>query len=579
MHRTELGIVDYMRQLKAQLEAAPHGKRGALIRGACDLLQCSSAEIYRRLRMVGWESGRKPRADRGHSRLSDADAHIIGTLIRESTRANGKRLLSVENAYQIAVANGAIADSGLSPATIARQLKARGYHWDQVARPTPHQEMRSAHPNHTWQIDASVCVLFYLDRHGLAPMHEREFYRGKPRNFERIARSRVIRYLAVDHYSGAFYLEYFLGSEDSENLYRFFENAVSRRDHPQDPFHGVPLQLVLDAGAANTAHLFTNLAARLQMRCLTHLPGNPRAKGAVESTMNIVETQFEARLAFGARVRSLQELNERAHTWMRYYCGTREHSRHGATRYAMWQTIRESELRVAPPRELLRMLLHTRPQTCTVTRALTVRYAVPGFGSQEYSVASVPGVMVGAKVPVCVNPYAAPAVWLIQGDDQVVELAPITRTAAGFRADAPVFGLSFARKPDTVADTARKRMDKTAFGAHTQAEVEAARKRREQPFATYDAVGFLDERTVAQYMQRKGTALPIERPRVEAAPLTIAQAAQRLRAMGLTMNPQRYQRIADAYPHGVREQDLERLACELRAGTPDAGNQKAAGMK
>ncbi|MEX2373087.1 MAG: hypothetical protein WD800_04735, partial [Dehalococcoidia bacterium] len=344
----------------------------------------------------------------------------------------------------------------------------------------------------------------------------------------------------------------------------------------------VPLQLYDDAGSANTAHLFSNLLTRLQVKHLTHLPGNPRAKGAVESTMNIVETQFESRLALGERVRDLAELNRRAHQWMRWFNATRLHTRHGHTRYGLWQTIRENELRIAPPRELLRSLLTTRPQTCTVTRALTVRHSVPGFGSLEYSVAQVPGVMVGAKVDVCVNPYAAPDAWLIQFDDagaeQLLALSPLVRDLAGFRADAPVLGESFARKPDTAADTARKRMERDAYGVDTQEQADTAKKRREQPFAHIDAVGYLDN--AAHYMERRGTTLPIERPRVEVAPLTVAQAAKALRARGVQMTKERYTRIASRYPNGVREEDLDRLAQMFGAGAVELQQeQKVVRMK
>jgi len=38
-----------------------------------------------------------------------------------------------------------------------------------------------------------------------------------------------------------------------------FLDAVSHRGG-QDPLHGVPFDLLLDKGSANTAHLFTNLA-------------------------------------------------------------------------------------------------------------------------------------------------------------------------------------------------------------------------------------------------------------------------------------------------------------------------------
>lgn len=57
-----------------------------------------------------------------------------------------------------------------------------------------------------------MCVLYYLDRGGLAVMDKKEFYKNKPQNVKRIANERVLRYLVTDHYSGAFYLHYFLAA-------------------------------------------------------------------------------------------------------------------------------------------------------------------------------------------------------------------------------------------------------------------------------------------------------------------------------------------------------------------------------
>jgi hypothetical protein len=582
MNAAEMGTQDYMRALAQRIDSSPFGERGRLVNEAASFLSLSPGEIYRRLRAVGWQSGRKTRADRGASTMSDEELQTVANIMRESTRANGKRLLSCESALSLAVANGRVRDLGLTPSHVMRLLKSRGLHPDQVNQPTPHISLATPHPNHTWQIDASVCVLYYLDNKGLAVMGEKEFYKNKPQNFRKIERDRVIRYLATDHYSGAFYLEYFRGAEDTENLFNFFCNATAKRAHEQDPFHGVPFQLVDDAGSANASHLFDNYLRRLGVRHITHLPGNPRAKGQVESTMNIVERGFEGLLAFGSKVESLAELNFRAHQWMRWFCGTRRHSRHGHTRYALWQTIREDQLRIAPDRELSRALLRTKPEWATVTKKLTVRYAVQGFGSQEYSVSHIEGLSVGDKVEVCVNPYKAPAVNVITRDragaERIYLVEPIARNAAGFELGAPVIGESFARKPDTPADVARKSMLRQAYGVEALAEAEKAKKDRKPAFEGMDAFSHLEAQTTAAYMQRKGTTLPIERPRVEAAPLTIAAAAKRLRAMGVAMNPQRYQRIAAEYPDGVREEDLDRLAALFGAGAVEQ-QQKVAQMK
>ena len=52
--------------------------------------------------------------------------------------------------------------------------------------------LQSLHPNHVWLIDASLCVLYYLQaegkRSGLQVMDADKFYKNKPKALERIER-------------------------------------------------------------------------------------------------------------------------------------------------------------------------------------------------------------------------------------------------------------------------------------------------------------------------------------------------------------------------------------------------------
>lgn len=578
--RHDLATSDYFRQLRMKLDEARHGDRGRLLRAACDFLQVSQAQVYRELQRVGWSSGRKTRSDRGSTALEEREADEVATILVQSTRANGKRLASVETAYGIAVANGLV-KPGLSRQAVINGLRARGLHPEQLTRPAPHTEQRTLHPNHLWQIDASVCVLYYLKDTGLAVAREKVFYKNKPANLAKIANQRVLRYLVVDHYSGAFWLEYRLGSEDTENLFTTFLHAIQKRPHAQDPMHGVPLALMMDAGSANTSHMFVEFLKTMDVRAMTHMPGNPRAKGSVESHMNIVEREFESRLAF-MKVRDLAHLNEVAQEWSRTFQATRQHTRHGHSRFGLWQTIREHELRIAPDADLCRELLTSKPQRCKVRGGLTVRYTVPKLGAHEYLVEHVPGVSVGDELLVCVNPYTAPeAVALVtdrDGTEIRYALTPIKRDAAGFATHAPVIGEAYRAPADTRADTNRKRLLKNAFGTETLRDAEAAQDRgavamrgRLDPMADIERA----RNDVLGYMPRRGTDLPITAPRTEVKPLTHAQAAKRLRDAGVEMNRERYAQLVEAYPDGVAEEALVALKARWVAAAAPAVEQSA----
>ncbi|MDW7745867.1 transposase [Halomonas sp.] len=551
-----------------ELREAPRGQKGQIVARAAQFLSCSKDRVYRGLKAAGWDAQRQRRRDRGASQVSREEAATVASIMRQSTRDSGKRLLSVEVALEIALANPASGVTTRASAdTYARVMREQGLHPDQVSRATPHTQMRSQHPNHVHQFDVSVCVLYYLDKGGLAVMDAKRFYKNKPENAAKVVNQRVLRYLITDHYSGAFYVEYFLAAgEDQETLFEFLMHAWPERDHPHDPFHGVPQMMVWDAGSANQSHLIRNLLDQLQVTHWAHTPGQPRSKGQVERTHDLVERDFEGRLSL-MRVESLEALNAAAHTWMRHFSATKLHTRTRSTRYGLWQTIRPEQLRLCPPRELCEQLLRTKPESRKVRGDLTISYAIKGFESATYSVADLPGVRVGEIVTVTVNPYRAPNVFVaLENGAEQFECAPLERDAAGFYLDSPVFGESYAAKPDTDVDANRKAMDKAAYGVETQQEVDKARGKRQTPFSgEFDPISYLAADTLPAFMARRGTPLDVAKATsVTLAPLSMIEALKRLRErLGRALSPDESDLVRNRYPEGVPEEQLDALVAEL----------------
>lgn len=575
MCAAEMGEMDYLRSLADRLTATGHGDKGPLIAEAIKTLSCSEQTIYRKVRKFGYRSNRKLREDKGDVSVSDDELRAVANIMVESCRANGKRLLPCGDAIDIALANGKLSVN-LSPNTAMRIMRQRGYHPDQIARPTPHVTMASLHPNHCWQFDVSVCVLFYLDKGGLCVMDEKRFYKNKPHNLKKIVNQRVLRYLVTDHYTGTAYVHYYLvAGEDQETLFNFLMTAFNPRAHAQDPLHGVPWMLVWDLGSANQSFLIRNLLERLDVQHMAHLPGNPRGKGQVECAHNLVETKFEGRLSF-EQVESIDQLNAMAHIWMRNFNGTQIHSRHGNTRYGLWQTIRQDQLRLAPAVDLCRLLLRTKPEPRQVKGNLVVQYTVKGFEPAFYSVAHVPHVRVGETVDVCVNPYAAPAVFVIatnsEGKEQQYACEPIGRDAGGFLVGAPVIGRDYHSTPDTDTDRHRKAMAKDAYGVETQQEVDEARRQKQPAYGgQLDTIGYLEAQTVAHYMERRGTEIPLEVPRETIPPLTPVQACRRLaQKLDRNLTPRENTLVRTLYPQGVPEEELDALLNQLSGQQPTA---------
>jgi transposase InsO family protein len=562
----EAHTMQYLLNVGAELETAGHGKRGELISQAANALNYSEHWIRERLKDLGFIKSRKPRSDRGQSSVTREQCIQISNLIMQASRDNGKQLMSLKQAVEIASANGLIS-ADVSESTVSREMRRHRVHPEQMSQPRPHKQVRSLHPNHVWQFDVSVCVLYYLPKaEGLQVMPRDEFYKNKLENVYRIKNDRVLRYLVTDHNSGAFYVEYFnTPGENSETLVQFLLNAFAKRDG--DPLHGVPFMLVWDAGTANQSHLVKGMLERLQVKTHTHEVGSPRAKGQVERTHNLVECEFESRLSM-YRIDTIEQLNEKAQQWAQMFNGTRKHSRHGHTRFGLWQTIRPEQLRICPPRELcLSLLQKARPVTRKVAGDLTISYAIAGIGSHTYSVECIPDVCIGDLVQVTYNPYQAPNVTAIHenldGEKVHYELEAIERDAAGFKVDAPVYGQNYSTARDTPVEGLRKQMNREAYGVETDLEVKAARKARKPAFdGQIDPFADVAAATVPNFMQRKGQALELKQPkRALEIRLPYVKAVPMIRdSIGLEPGGEDAKQLTREfkrrYPEGMPEEDL-----------------------
>lgn len=566
-----------------QLQATAAGGKQAVLDAACAELGLSRTTLYRYLSMVSVKPERKQRSDAGAVSLTREEALIISGLLITSQRKNNKRLMSIGQALAIARANGEVRAERVDPVSgevvplsesaVARALRAHSLHPDQLNRPSPAVELRSLHPNHVWSIDASLCVLYYLNARteresGLQVMERERFYKNKPANLKRIEADRVWSYEATDHNSDCLKFRYVLGAESGANLADCFIEFIQQREG--DPAHGVPFILMMDMGSANTSGLFVNLARRLQVKLVPHMPGNARATGQVEKARDLIERGFESSLRL-APVRDLDELNAQAQRWARWFNGNKVQSRHGRTRYEQWLTIQPGQLRIAPSVERCRELLTHEPQPRKVSDTLTVQ-----FDGREFDVRHVPGVMVGERLMMALNPYEADAACVVDrdadGNEQLHSVPVVARDDAGFRVDANVIGEQWRRPADTRLETNRKEVERVAYDAATQEEAEARRKAKAVPFGgRIDPYKVIEQAPQRTFLPRRGETLQVAtRTADTAAPvvLTHFQAAQALVQRGVAMTPQLVATLKSLHPEGVPEAELDALVTRLtvRAG-------------
>lgn len=573
-------LVERLTEIARAARLAPHGQKTPIYAAACAELGMSHAALQRHLGKVAYRGERKRREDAGSTSLTRPEAEMIAAYLREKTRNTGKRLASLEKAVAVLRENNEIRavrldkSTGelvpLSTSAIARGLKVYGLDLETLSQPAPAVEMAAKHPNHVWMLDASLCVLYYLPKGGLAAMDAAVFEKNKPANFKKVENERVWRYSVVDKCTGAIYVEYVFGGESGANVASVFLNALQQRE--AYPYYGVPWMMYVDPGCANTSAVFKNLCKGLQIDLRWHMPGAARATGAVEKSHDIIERDFEGSLSMRP-VGSLAELNAAASRWMHNFNATAKHSRHGMTRYGAWSRIREDQLRIAPPLDVCRELARSAPIERRVNDFLRIE-----FGSAEYDVKHVPGICNGQKVLVCRNPWRLDTAQIVvrgdNGHDEFHVVEQVGRDEWGQSLDANVFGEDFKRHALTPAQIASKQIDILIAGSSG----EAAKGRKPVPFdGRIDPyITFAD--TLPSYLPKRGTQLNVPAPvQIDAKPYSHIEATRwAVGRLGRGLTPEENARVRAEWPDGVPEAELETMLARIQ-GLEETAPQAAAG--
>ncbi|PHI35950.1 hypothetical protein CBQ28_16945 [Pseudoalteromonas sp. GCY] len=479
-----------------QLDNAGHGQKGTIREKACETLGLSKDALYRKLKKLGWQSGKAKRSDAGTTAMDDEALNMLVAILNQGVRDNGKRIMDVTTAKSILVANGYAC---LSTSQISRVLAKRNASVSALDRATPHVQMRSLAPNHVHQVDPSYCLLYYPPgKKGKVQRYanDSEFYANKPENLERIKHLRVWRYVLVDHNSGMIRVRYYESAGETQaNMFDFL--MWCWKQHEGSPFMGVPQILLWDKGSANTGKAITNVLDALKVKNIPHEAGNPRAKGAVEVANNIVEKQFESRILFEP-VSSVDELNESVWAWQEAFNANKipgmncKHSRHKQARSDVWLTIYQPQnrdyLRMLPDEQVCRLLLTKTGETRKVNGDLEITYVHPRTKQQHrYDVSELEHVRNGITVsvsPIIVGDTPDLLVGVTTPLDEVVyhQVQPADVGEDGFRLDAPVIGEEHIQNKDTATQSAAKAADRLAFENLSDAEIKQAKKKKLAPF-------------------------------------------------------------------------------------------------
>lgn len=563
---------DFALQMKTARSAK---ERSAVIAEMCRVFGFGKDSAYRALKENGWENNRKKRSDAGTSSISDEDLSTAAAILQNSVRKNGKKTMSVENARSILLQNGF--DIPVGVRQLSGLLKSRTLSTESTAKPSPHQRMRSEHPNQVHFADPSVALMYFAPNGKQKFLRDDEVYKNKP-FLEGRENLKCWRYVLTDHYSGTICVRYYAAAgENSANMYDFLLYAWGKKKDPLYNFHGLPELLIWDCGSANISKPVTNALKALRVETKPHLPGNPRAKGQVENANNIVECQFESLLHL-EEVGSIEELNDAAERWCAAFnANMLEHrdtrivraGRKIGSRTQIWNRIEKRHLRELPDEEICRQIFTTGVQVRTVGGDLAISFVHPKRkAATRYSLSHLPDIMVGQTVnvqPVLVSDEALALVSYENARHEILsfEVKPIEYNEVGFDIAAPVFGQEYKSQPDTVREKNAKALAALAASDGT-AEVPFAKVTDGQGFKTHSLIHAENP----WFKTQTGKQIEVAAGTVEVHDIFISavEMAKRFKARAGYLPEGFIASIKKEFPDGVPAQLVDDLVAEYEGG-------------
>lgn len=567
---------DDVRALARRLDETPPMQCGEAVAEFANLHGCSPSTVYRKLKTIGWSSGRRPRSDRGATSQDLTVLNDVCAAIKIGVRENDKATMHTPTAVSMLSQNGraiTVSNSRINTLLRDRQMNLASQRLDRAAQP-----MQSLHPNHVHQVDPSLCLVYYLPDGSQHIIRDDQFYKNKLENVAKL-KFKTWRYVLTDHFSNATVVRYYQAKgENQANLFDFLLYCWQKREGRL--MHGVPKMLYWDKGSANTAGAIKNALRALGVEAKEHKAGNARAKGSVENGNNRVECLFESRLRYEP-VDNVEQLNAAVEGWSNAYNANaipqydarlrRKYMAEPQARYALWQMIRQEQLRILPDVALCRMALSSDFIERTVDNELTVSFKHPSTKAREhYDVSHIPGIYATATVKVSPLIYGDGEVLVsvtdYKGDETTHVVKPVERNPlTGFRKDAAVFGEEYKSQPDTTIEIAGKAADRAAYPGLDLEEIEKAKAKNAVPFGGLDAHSHLAHVTAPAFMERPGEAMHLpDRIQVEVKPLTHTQAAMRLRGMlSRAVVAEDRENLLKWFPDGIPEEMLQDAADRL----------------
>ena len=433
-----------------------HGGRRSFAEKWANDKKISAATAYRILKTQGVLAKKKKRAGAGARMLNREQIENIASIKESSRRRTGTVTMPAEVALEIAGLNGQ--EANISSAYLSRLLRENKMDSRTLGKANPTGkvssmplERRSGYPLEWLMADVSVCLQYRFGRKGDLTFEPMNRYYGKDlKNYAGKKRA-LFRYAAVDHFSRNLFIHYYYaGGENADDWVDFLLRCFFKKSSAdQFPFMGVPQNIYSDKGSGLNNATAKGFLEALEVNYATHMPGNPRGKGAVEVGHRLWQNYFESRLAIEP-AKSLEDLNRRKDILIAEFNAVKVHRTSGRTRFEMWTDgialIPEGKFRVLPENkmDLIRALAHRKPEDRKVNGLGMISY-----DGREYRVGEAS--LKNETVDCYPSPYHQDDVLIVLWQNEKYEAARIERDEFGFASDAVPFG-EWKRAKDAAAD-------------------------------------------------------------------------------------------------------------------------------
>lgn len=583
---------DFKRSILAELSGLTGRERSEAIARLTAQWGISRQAISAWCRKAGQRDRSPIRRDRGRSQVPAAEIEAVASTLLTAKRSDGRLPMHTKEAVRVLSETGGI-ETDVSYSTLCRELRRHGLSKPDLRRRTPHRPRAYAHPNWEWQVDASNCLQYFFDAAGLG---ERDIamalHKNHPAEFRKIRRQ-LLRYVVIDPYSGCFVFRYYY--EAGERAKDFLDFLIDlwqpperwnhwRAPHPAFQFHGVPSRLLADKGAFAKSDMVRQFMRQCEVELITHLPGNPRAKGFVEGAMNHVE-QFEVWLKTQAPP-DPATVNRWAWEWAcRRNCEEAYRAKidpSGRTRLQRWLTITREQLRVPAPAEVLWSILRDG----RARRKVETNGRIVHKGNWY----SVPDTEVwGRWVDVAFNPLTYPdldVTWRDQEDGRVRavwRLQKLQQDAGGFLSDCAAPGT--IRRP---AATRTQQAIPTLERRATELYGVAWRGTGDKRIAVRPALGQHKTAIFGQgrdaeaveglvTLPKAGTPHEIRDPAAERRLTVMGLLGELADALGRPLTREENARIRAAWPEGCRMNEIDGIADGLHGGRREGHDARQIG--